>query len=71
MRWSHPERGALSPEEFIEPAEQTGVIRSLTLWVVETALSQAERWHAAGLDVRVAVNLRRARSRPSCRATSR
>jgi diguanylate cyclase (GGDEF)-like protein len=56
-RWSHPERGALSPEEFIEPAEQTGVIRSLTLWVVEAALSQAERWHEAGLDVRVAVNL--------------
>ena len=57
VRWSHPERGALSPEEFIEAAEQTGVIRSLTLWVVETALSQAERWHEAGLDVRVAVNL--------------
>jgi diguanylate cyclase (GGDEF)-like protein len=57
VRWSHPERGALSPEDFIEPAEQTGVIRSLTMWVVETALSQAERWHEAGLDVRVAVNL--------------
>ena len=57
MRWSHPERGPLSPEEFIEPAEQTGVIRALTLWVVQSALDQADRWLAAGLDLRVAVNL--------------
>ena len=57
VRWPHPERGPLSPEEFIEPAEQTGVIRALTLWVVRAALDQAERWHAAGLDLRVAVNL--------------
>ncbi len=57
MRWPHPERGPLSPEDFIEPAEQTGVIRALTLWVVREALDQAERWRAAGLDLRVAVNL--------------
>ena len=57
VRWPHPERGPLSPEDFIEPAEQTGVIRALTMWVVREALDQAERWRAAGLDLRVAVNL--------------
>jgi diguanylate cyclase (GGDEF)-like protein len=57
VRWPHPERGELSPEAFIEPAEHTGVIRRLTLWVIQSALAQSERWRAAGLDLRVAVNL--------------
>ena len=57
VRWPHPERGLLAPEEFIEPAEHTGVIRPLTMWVVREALDQADRWRAEGLDVPVAVNL--------------
>jgi EAL domain-containing protein (putative c-di-GMP-specific phosphodiesterase class I) len=57
VRWPHPERGELSPEAFIEPAEHTGVIRRLTLWVIQSALAQADRWRADGLDLRVAVNL--------------
>jgi EAL domain-containing protein (putative c-di-GMP-specific phosphodiesterase class I) len=57
VRWPHPERGELSPDAFIEPAEHTGVIRRLTLWVIQAALSQADRWRAGGLDLRVAVNL--------------
>ena len=57
VRWPHPERGELSPEAFIEAAEHTGVIRPLTLWVIQSALAQADRWRAAGLDLRVAVNL--------------
>jgi diguanylate cyclase len=57
VRWPHPERGELSPEAFIETAEHTGVIRRLTLWVIQSALAQADRWRAAGLDLRVAVNL--------------
>jgi diguanylate cyclase len=57
VRWHHPERGVLSPEDFIEPAEHTGVIRPLTMWVVQSALSQADRWRADGLDIPVAINL--------------
>jgi predicted signal transduction protein with EAL and GGDEF domain len=57
VRWRHPERGLLAPDAFIEPAEHTGLIRPLTLWVVRTALDQADRWRAEGLDLRVAVNL--------------
>ena len=57
MRWRHPERGLLAPQEFIALAEHTGLIRPLTLWVVEAALEQADSWRAAGLDLPVAVNL--------------
>jgi predicted signal transduction protein with EAL and GGDEF domain len=57
VRWEHPERGLLAPQDFIEPAEHTGLIRPLTLWVVRAALDQAERWRADGLDLPVAVNL--------------
>ena len=57
VRWHHPKRGLLAPQEFIELAEHTGLIRPLTLWVIEAALAQADAWHAAGLDLPVAVNL--------------
>ena len=57
VRWNHPERGVLAPDDFIEPAEHTGVIRPLTMWVAQTALSQADRWRAEGLDIPIAINL--------------
>ncbi|MGH2968091.1 MAG: putative bifunctional diguanylate cyclase/phosphodiesterase, partial [Solirubrobacteraceae bacterium] len=57
LRWHHPERGVLSPEDFIEPAEHTGLIRPLTLWVIRSALAQTDRWRADGLALPVAVNL--------------
>jgi diguanylate cyclase (GGDEF)-like protein len=57
VRWQHPERGLLSPRDFIGPAEHTGVIHPLTMWVLNEALDQADRWLAAGLDLTVAVNL--------------
>jgi len=57
VRWNHPDRGLLAPQDFIEPAEHTGVIRPLTMWVLRTALTQADRWRAGGLDIPVAVNL--------------
>ena len=57
VRWRHPERGLLAPHDFIEPAEHTGLIRPLTLWVVRAALEQADRWRERGLGLTVAVNL--------------
>jgi diguanylate cyclase (GGDEF)-like protein len=56
-RWPHPELGDLGPEEFIPIAERTGLIGPLTGYVLERAIGQAVGWRAAGLDVRVAVNL--------------
>ncbi len=57
VRWQHPKIGLVPPEEFIPSAEQTGVIRPLTLWVIDQALSQAKRWARIGLDMRISINL--------------
>src|SRR5689334_10664277 len=57
VRWDHPERGMIAPGEFIPLAEHTGLMRPLTLWVLETALRQSSDWRAQGLDIAVAVNL--------------
>jgi EAL domain-containing protein (putative c-di-GMP-specific phosphodiesterase class I) len=56
-RWSHPEHGDVTPDEFIPIAEQSGLIRPLTLWVLETAVSQCADWRRRGLDIGLSVNL--------------
>jgi len=56
-RWQHPERGVISPDEFIPVAERTGLIIPLTLWVLQNALTQCRQWLEGGLDLSVAVNL--------------
>ncbi len=57
VRWQHPERGLLAPSEFIPLAERTGLVKPLSDWVLHAALAQGCAWHAAGRDLRVAVNL--------------
>jgi len=57
VRWPHPEQGMIAPDSFIPLAEQTGLIRPLTQWVVRRALRQCRAWRDAGLNVPVAVNL--------------
>jgi EAL domain-containing protein (putative c-di-GMP-specific phosphodiesterase class I) len=44
VRWQHPERGLLLPEDFIPLAEDTGLIRAIGDWTLERALSQAGAW---------------------------
>ncbi len=56
-RWSHPERGAVPPEQFIVLAEQNGLIESLTMRVMALALQQTAQWRAAGHPAAIAVNL--------------
>jgi diguanylate cyclase (GGDEF)-like protein len=57
VRWTHPRLGPLGPDQFIPAAEQTGVIRALTLYVVRQALTQCRSWRDAGLDLGISVNL--------------
>jgi diguanylate cyclase (GGDEF)-like protein len=54
LRWRHPERGMISPAEFIPIAEETGLINQLGHWVLNTACAEAANWPA---EVRVAVNV--------------
>jgi diguanylate cyclase (GGDEF)-like protein len=57
VRWQHATRGAVNPEEFVELAEQTGLMPKLTEYVVDQALAQVARWWRSGLAVPVAVNV--------------
>ncbi|MEU4200331.1 bifunctional diguanylate cyclase/phosphodiesterase [Streptomyces sp. NPDC045470] len=57
VRWVHPERGRVPPDEFIAIAESSGLMPRLTEYVLETALAQVARWRASGLEVPVAVNV--------------
>jgi diguanylate cyclase (GGDEF)-like protein len=57
LRWNHPERGLVLPNDFIPLAQQTGLIKPLTLFVVDEALGQCAAWLEQGLTLSIAVNL--------------
>ncbi|HEX2038922.1 MAG TPA: EAL domain-containing protein [Acidimicrobiales bacterium] len=57
VRWVHPEHGVIPPDEFIPLAEHTGLIRTLTLFVLDEALAQCRAWQDEGVQLGVAVNL--------------
>lgn len=57
VRWRHPERGLLLPEDFIAAAEQTALIRELAHWAIDTAAAQAALWREVGREIAVGVNL--------------
>jgi EAL domain-containing protein (putative c-di-GMP-specific phosphodiesterase class I) len=58
VRWEHPELGLLSPVEFIQLAEENGLIMQLGEWVLREACLQNVQWQSEGImELRVAVNL--------------
>lgn len=58
VRWQHPTRGLLGPDQFIPLAEDTGLVGMVDRWVLQRVCDQVRAWRAAGLpELRVAVNL--------------
>jgi diguanylate cyclase len=57
LRWHHPRRGLVNPEELIKVAEQSAVMRLLTRRVVDDVVEQLAKWSAAGVYLRAAVNV--------------
>ncbi len=57
IRWEHPVRGNVPPAEFIPFAEQTGNIRMITRWVIESAVQQCGNWQSVGRALKVSINV--------------
>jgi diguanylate cyclase (GGDEF)-like protein len=57
LRWAHPTRGEVAPDDFIPIAEGTTLIRDLTDWVIGDSLRSLRQWRDAAYDVTLAVNL--------------
>ncbi len=57
VRWQHPTKGRVMPDQFISLAEDEGLIDDLTYWVIGEALQQAKRWQDEGIHCALSVNL--------------
>jgi diguanylate cyclase len=57
VRWPHPERGMVPPKDFIPQAEQTGLIKPLTDWVLGAAWKQIAHWQRLSIEMPIAVNV--------------
>jgi len=57
VRWQHPVRGLVPPDDFIPLAEASGLIQPLAIWVLQAALQQSVKWHEAGHVFTISINL--------------
>lgn len=57
VRWRHPRRGNVPPDDFVALAEETGNVRHLTRWALREGIAQAARWRDAALNLQVSINL--------------
>ena len=57
IRWQHPEKGLLAPAAFLPVIEDHPLAVDVGEWVIDTALTQMQAWHAVGLDLPVSVNI--------------
>jgi len=57
LRWKHPKHGLIMPDNFINVAEQTGLIKRLSNWVLDTAIRDCQHLHQKGHKINISVNL--------------
>ncbi len=57
IRWRHPTRGVVQPDDFIPLLEETGLIVEVGRWVLEEACAQGAAWHQSGYPIGIAVNV--------------
>ena len=57
LRWEHPEQGLLLPSSFIDKVENSKLVRPVTAWVINRALSDAHSWKKHGLNIKISVNI--------------
>jgi len=57
IRWNHPKHGRIMPDDFIPSAEQTGLIKRISNWVMDTAIRDCYRFHQKGHLVNISINL--------------
>jgi diguanylate cyclase (GGDEF)-like protein len=57
VRWQHPDRGILTPADFVPQVQQSYLMREVTAFVIESALTQAALWRQAGMSVPVSINV--------------
>lgn len=59
IRWQHPERGLIPPNDFLPYAEEMGIIVDLDNWVLKTACQQVKKWNDEGRNLQLSVNISR------------
>ena len=57
LRWNHPHRGFIKPDEFIPLAEQTGLIKPITKWVFEKSIAQCAEWKNKNIKLSISINI--------------
>lgn len=57
LRWHHPTRGMVPPDEFIPYAQESGLITPIGEWIIKQACKQATEWHSAGFPLSVSINV--------------
>lgn len=57
IRWVHPQRGMVSPDDFIPIAEETGMIIQIGQWITQQAIRDQNIWHDQGFDIPVSINI--------------
>jgi diguanylate cyclase (GGDEF)-like protein len=57
LRWHHPEKGMVPPDEFIKIAEESSQIAEVGRWVLDAAMKQQQKWKESGISIPVAINI--------------